>query len=293
MSAATAAGGVRAGAMTASTRAGVVVRAYIGGQIDVLNRAIAQTQRYEPGSVGLTRATVHRIHTAVRGYRHLFVRPPYGGPQFERLLAALKRTEDLEALRVHFADRFDELDLAAAEHPHWYDALKAEQDAAYRQIDRISTQAWVAALLGQVRVFADRAEFTRDGLKPAASLMGTLSQAKAHLLDTYAKLHYAEDLTAARDKARQAARFARYMAEAARPGLGRAADDVIVPAADLEHLLRQYRQAAIARNWLLRLPDTDRAGRLNTVLMELEQRQLHRLGDETDEVAAATVELWR
>ncbi|WP_026930945.1 CHAD domain-containing protein [Glycomyces tenuis] len=293
MSTTAAAGDARTGPMTPSTPAGVVVRAYIGEQVDVLNRAIAQTQRYEPGSVGLTCATVHRVRTAVRGYRHLFIGTPHGGPQLDQLLAALKHTEDLEALRVHFADRFDQLDLTVAEYPRWYGTLQAEQEDSYRQIDRISTQAWVAALLGQVRVFAEHAEFTREGRKPAASLMGALTRAKTHLLDAYAGLRHAADLTVARDEVRQAARDARSMAEAVRPAMGRAADDVIAPVTGLEHLLEQYRLSAVARNWLLRLPGADRARRLNARLAELEQQRLHQLGDETDQAAAAMAERWR
>jgi CHAD domain-containing protein len=293
VSSTTAAGGARTEPMTPSTAAGIVVRAYIGEQVDTLNQAIARTQRYEPGSVGLTCVTVHRIRTAVRGYRHLFISAPYGGPQLDQLLAELKHAEDLEALGAHFADRFEQLDLTLAEYPRWYRSLQAEQEAAYRQIDRISTQTWVAALLGRVRGFAERAEFTHDGLKPAASLMGMLTRAKTHLLDTYAEVRYAADPTAARDDVRRAARDTRSMAEAVRSALGRPADEVIEPAAELEHVLEQYRRSAVARNWLQRLPAADRAKRLTTLLAELEQQRLHELGDEVAQTVAAVDERWR
>lgn len=291
-SAPTSAGGPHTRPMSPSTPAGLVVRTYIGGQVDVLNRAIARTQRHEPGSVALTRVSAHRIRTAVRGYRHLFADAPYGGPQLDRLMDALEHTEELEALCTHFDDRFDQLDLTVAEYPRWYTALRAEQEAAYRQIDRISAQTWVAALLGQVRVFADRADFTDDGRKPAVSLMGTLTRSKTHLLDMYARLRYAEDLTDAREEVRRIARDTRAMAEAVRPALGRPADDVIVPVTGLERLLEQHRQSAVARNWLLRLPGADRAGRLGARLTDLEQQRLRQLGDETDAAAAAMAEAW-
>ncbi len=293
MSTPSVAGGIRPEPMRTTTPAGVVVRTYIGGQIDTLNQAIARMQRYEPGSVGLTRTIIHRIRTVIRGYRRLFADPPYGGPQLDRLLTDLKHAEDLEALRVHFADRFDQLALTVAEYPRWHRTLRAEQDAAYRQIDRISTQTWVAALLGHVRVFADRAELTPDGREPVTSLGETLTRAKHRLLDTYAKLHYAADLSAARDEIRRAARHARYMAEAVRPALTWVADDVIVPVAGLERLLRQHRQATIAENWLQRLPGADRADRLTATLLQLERQQLQQLGEEIDQIAAAMIGLWR
>ncbi|THV42333.1 CHAD domain-containing protein [Glycomyces buryatensis] len=283
----------RAEAMTASTRSGVVVRNYISDQVDALNEAIAATQRYAPGSAGSVRASIHRIRTAIRGYRHLFTEVPYGGEQLDQLLAALKHTEDLESLRVHFADRFDQLDLTVAEYPRWYDALEKEMRASYREIERTSTQAWVAALMGQVRIFAEHAHFSRDGDKPASSLMGVLSQAKTHLLDTYAKLSHATDLVAARDEARQAARDTHYLAEAAYAALGKPAEDVIIPVSNLEHLLAQYRQAVIARNWLLRLPGADRADRTTAALADLEREHLRQLGEEIDQVTSGMIDLWR
>ncbi|MCH7230665.1 CHAD domain-containing protein [Glycomyces sp. L485] len=290
MSAATAA--ARTETMTASTRAGVVVRAYVSEQVEILNRAIARTQRHEPGSVALTRATIHRIRSALRGYRPLFTQTPRGGPQLDQLLAALKHTEDLEALRVHFADRFDQLDLTVAEQPRWYTALEAEQEASYRHIERTSTQAWVAALLAQMRSFADHAHYTREGDKPASSLMGVLTHAKTHLLDTYAKIGHATDLTVARDETRAAARDARFLAEAVRPALGRAAADMITQVAHMERLLAELRLAVIARNWLLRLPGADRADQLTGSLADLEKEQLRQLGDDIDLAVAALIDLW-
>jgi CHAD domain-containing protein len=285
-------GDLRAAPLTPSTPAGIVVRTYINEQVDVLNRTIGQIQRDTPGSVGLTRTTIHRIRTAIRGYRHLFADPPHGGPQLDQLLASLKHAEDLEALRVHFIDRFDQLDLAPKERPRWYATLKAEQNAAYRQIHRIGTQTWVAALLGQVRVFADSAEFTREGAKPASSLTGTLTRTKAHLLHTYAQLPHAEDLQAAREELRQTARRSRSMAEAVEPALGRVAAEMIAPIVDLEHLLEHYRRVAVARTWLLRLPGADRARPLTATLIDLEQRELHRTGEQIDQAAAVLIERW-
>ncbi|SDE43772.1 CHAD domain-containing protein [Glycomyces harbinensis] len=279
--------------ITASTRSGVVIRSYINAQVDALNSAIAATERHAPGSAGSVRIAIHRLRTAIRGYEHLFTQTPHGGPQLDQLLAALKHTEDLERLRVHFADRFDQLGLTVPEYPKWYAALEEEMRESYRMIERVHSQAWVAVLLGQVRMFAEHAHFTRDGDKPASSLMGVLSQAKAHLLDTYGKLSYATDLATARDQARVAAREARFLAEAAEPALGRAAEDVLVPVSALEHLLTQYRQALVARNWLLRLPGSDRADRLTASLADLEREHLHQLGEEIDAAATAMVDRWR
>ncbi|THV27679.1 CHAD domain-containing protein [Glycomyces paridis] len=280
-------------AMSASTPAGTVVQTYISNQVDALNRAIAATERYAPGSAGSVRAAIHRLRTAVRGYEHLFTQTPHGGQELDQLLAALKHTEDLENLRVHFADRFDQLDLTVPEYPKWYAALEEEMRASYRQIERVHSQTWVAALLGQVRMFAEHARFSREGDKPASSLMGVLSQAKTHLLDTYGRLSYATDLVLARDEARIAAREAHFLAEAAEPALGRAAEDVIVPVADLEHLLTQYRQAVIARNWLLRLPGADRADRLTASLADLEKQHLHQLGEEIDTATTGMMDRWK
>jgi hypothetical protein len=164
---------------------------------------------------------------------------------------------------------------------------------SYEQTEGIASQTWVAVLLSQVRLFTEHARFTRDGDKPASSLMGVLSQAKTHLLDTYGKLSHATDLVLARDETRIAAREAHFLAEAAVPALGRAAEDIAGPVADLEHLLTQYRQAVIARNWLLRLPGADRADRLTTSLAELEKEHLRQLGEEIDRAAADMVERWR
>lgn len=281
------------GEFTASTRSGVVVQSYISGQVDALNRAIAATERHAPGSAGAVRAAIHRLRTAIRGYRHLFTETPHGGPQLDQLLAALKHTEDLERLRVHFADRFDQLGLTVPEHPRWYGALEAETRESYSQIERVHSQAWVAALLGQVRLFAEHPNYTRDGEKPASSLMGVLSKAKTHLLDTYGRLSHATDLVTARDETRTAARDTRFLAEAVEPALGRPASDVVVPVTDLEHLLNQYRQAAIARNWLLRLPGAERADRLTASLADLEKEHLRQLGEEIDQAAGALADRWR
>jgi CHAD domain-containing protein len=280
-------------AMTASTPAGAVVRSYISGQVDALNRAIAATERYAPGSAGSVRIAIHRLRTAIRGYEHLFTQTPRGGPELDQLLEALKRTEDLERLRVHFADRFDQLGLTAPEYPKWYAGLEDEMRDSYRRIERVHSQAWVAALLGQVRMFAEHARFTHEGDKPASSLMGVLSRAKAHLTDTYGKLGYATDLATARDQVRVAAREARFLAEAAEAALGRAAEDVVAPMSALEHLLTQYRQAIVARNWLMRLPGADRAGRLTTGLAELEKEQLRQLGEEIDVSTSDVFDRWR
>jgi CHAD domain-containing protein len=279
--------------MTASTRAGAVVQYYISSQVDALNRAIAATERHAPGSAGGVRAVIHRLRTAIRGYEHLFTETPHGGPQLDQLLAALKHTEDLERLRVHFADRFDQLGLTVAEYPKWYGALDEEVRESYRQIERVHSQAWVAALLGQVRMFAEHARFTRDGDKPASSLMAVLSKSKIHLLDTYAKMSHATDLVAARDQMRIAARETHFLAEAAEPALGRAADEIIAPVSDLGHLLVQYRQAVVARNWLLRLPGADRADRLSASLADLEKQHLRQLGEQIDAATADMSERWQ
>lgn len=278
---------------TDGIRAGIVVRDYIGSQVDQLNRAIGRTQRHEAGSVGATRSSIHRIRTAVRGYGHLFTATPRGGPQLDHLLGALKHTEDLEGLRAHFADRFEQLDLTIPEYPKWYGVLEAEQEEGYRHIERVGTQAWVAALLGQVRMFADHARCSRDGDRPASSLMGVLSKAKTHLLDTYAKLSFATDLAVARNETRRAAREAHYLAEAAHPALGRAAGDIIIPVSNLEHLLGRYRQAAIARTWLLKLPGAARADSLTSTMADLEREQLRQLADEIDQATSGMIELWR
>lgn len=279
--------------MTASTRAGVVVQTYISDHVDALNRAIAAIERNAPGSAGQVRVTIHQLRTVIRGYAHLFTETPYGGERLDHLLDRLKHTEDLEKLRVHFADRFDQLGLTAPEYPKWYGALEDEVRDSYHRVEGVSSQTWVAALLSQVRMFAEHARFTRDGDKPASSLMATLSKAKTHLLDTYAKLSYATDLVPARDETRMAAREAHYLAEAVTPALGRTAEDVLVPVADLEHLLDRYRQAVIARNWLLRLPGADRAPRLTASLADLEKEHLRQLGEDIDRSAAVMFDRWR
>ncbi|MEU5156426.1 hypothetical protein [Glycomyces sp. NPDC021274] len=279
--------------MTASTRAGVVVLAYISDHVDALNRAIMAFERQAPGSAGTIRVTIHRLRTAIRGYAHLFTETPPRSTEIDHLLDALKHTEDLERLRVHFSDRFDQLGLVAPEYPKWYAALENEMRESYRQAEGIASQAWVAVLLSQVRLFTEHARLSRDGDKPASSLMGVLSQAKTHLLDTYARLSYATDLSLARDETRIAARQAHYLAEAAAPALGRAAEDVMVPVADLEHLLDRYRQAVIARNWLLRLPGADRADRLTASLADLEKENLRQLGEDIDRAAADMAQRWQ
>nr|BFF22117.1 hypothetical protein GCM10025732_00820 [Glycomyces mayteni] len=278
--------------MSANTRAGAVIQYYISSQVDTLNRAIAATERHAPGSAGGARRDPPSAHGDPR-LRAPVHRDPARGPQLEQLLTALKHTEDLERLRTHFADRFDQLGLTVAEYPKWYGALDEEVRESYRQIERVHSQTWVAALLGQVRMFAEHAKFTRDGDKPASSLMGVVSKAKIHLLDTYVKMSHATDLVAARDEMRTAARDAHHLAEAAAPGLGRSAEEVIAPVADLGHLLVQYRQAVIARNWLLRLPGADRADRLTASLADLEKEHLHQLGEQIDQATAAMIDRWQ
>ncbi|MDN3240906.1 CHAD domain-containing protein [Glycomyces tritici] len=278
--------------MTASTRAGVVVQTYISDHVDALNRAIAAFERQAPGSAGTVRVTIHQLRTVIRGYAHLFTETPPRSQELDHLLEALKHTEDLEKLRVHFSDRFDQLALEASEHPKWYAALEYEMRESYRQTEGIASQTWVAVLLSQVRLFTEHARLSRDGDKPASSLMGVLSQARTHLLDTYGRLSHATDLVLARDETRIAAREAHYLAEAAAPALGQVAMDVVAPMADLERLLDRYRQAVIARNWLLRLPGADRADRLTASLAELEKEHLRQLGEEIDRAASEMAERW-
>jgi CHAD domain-containing protein len=279
--------------MTAATRAGAVVQHYISDQVDALNRAIAAIERLLPGSAGSVRVTIHRLRTAIRGYDHLFIKTPYGGERLDRLLEALKHTEDLEKLRVHFIERFEQLDLEAHRFPKWYEALEDEMHASYEQVESLATQTWVAVLLTEVRGFTEHAHYTRDGNKPASSLMGDLSKAKMHLLDTYGRLSYATDLVLARDETRIAARELHFLAEAAEPALGRTAEDILVPVAHLAHLLDQYRQSVIARNWLLRLPGADRADKLTASLAELEKQDLRRLSEEIDVATTDMIERWR
>lgn len=283
----------RSEAMTASTPAGQVIRAYISNQVDALNRAIAATERYAPGSAASVRAAIHRLRTAIRGYQHLFAQTPHGGRELDQFLAALKHTEDLERLHDHLGDRFDQLGLTVPEYPRWYGALGEDVLDSYRRIERVHSQAWVAALLGQVRMFAEHARFSREGDKPASSLMAVLSRAKAHLLETYGRLSYATDMVMARDEARVAAREAHFLAEAAEPALGRAAQEVVTPVADLEHLLTEYRQTVIARNWLLRLPGADRADRLTASLADLEKEHLRQLGEEIDKATTDMIDRWQ
>ena len=279
--------------MTASTRAGTVVQTYISDHVDALNRAISAVERDAPGSAGLVRVTVHRLRIVIRGYQHLFTETPYGGERLDHLLERLKHTEDLERLRVHFADRFEQLGTEVRDYPRWYAALEDEMRESYRQVEGVASQAWVAVLLAEVRLFAEHARFTRDGDKPASSLMGILSKARTHLLDTYGKLSHATDLVLAREETRIAAREAHYLAEAVVPALGRAAADMMEPVAELERLLERHRQTVIARNWLLRLPGADRADRLTTSLAELEKEHLRRLGEEIDRAAEAMIDRWR
>lgn len=279
--------------MTASTRAGAVIQYYISSQVDALNRAIAAAERHAPGSAAEVRGVIHRLRTAIRGYAHLFTETPHGGTQLDQLLAALKHTEDIERLKGHFADRFDQLGLTVAEHPKWYRALDHEVEESYQEIERVHSQVWVAALLEQVRLFAEHARFTRDGDKPASSLMDVLSRSRLHLLDTYVKLSQATDLVAARDQMRTAARETHLLAEAAAPALGRAAEEIIEPVSALGHLLVEYRQTVVARNWLLRLPGTERADRLTASLADLEKEHLRQLGEQIDAAAAAMAERWQ
>jgi CHAD domain-containing protein len=278
--------------MTASTRAGVVVQTYISDHVDALNRAIAAFERQAPGSAGTVRVTIHRLRTVIRGYAHLFTETPPRSQELDHLLEALKHTEDLEKLRVHFSDRFDQLALETSGYLKWYAALEYEMRESYRQTEGIASQTWVAVLLSQVRLFIEHARFTRDGDRPASSLMGDLSKAKMHLLETYGRLGHATDLVLARDETRIAARQAHYLAEAAAPALGQAAMDVVTPVADLEHLLDRYRQAVIARNWLLRLPGADRADRLTASLADLEKEHLRQLGEQIDSATASMAERW-
>lgn len=279
--------------MTASTHAGVVVQTYISDQVDALNRAIAAFERQAPGSAGAVRITIHRLRTAFRGYSHLFTQTPPRSQELDHLLAALKHTEDLEKLRVHFSDRFDQLGLVAPEYPNWYGALENEMRLSYRQTEGTASQTWVAVLLSQVRLFTEHARLSRDGDRPASSLMGDLSKANTHLLDTYGKLSHATDLALARDEARVAAREAHFLAEAAAPALGQSAEDIVVLVADLERLLDRYRQAVIARNWLVRLPGADRADQLTASLADLEKQHLRQLGEEIDRAASGLVDRWR
>ncbi|MCC3763767.1 CHAD domain-containing protein [Glycomyces sp. TRM65418] len=279
--------------MTASTRAGVVVQAFIADNVEALNRAISALERNAPGSAGQVRVTIHRLRTVIRGYRRLFAETPYGGERLDRLLERLKHTEDLEKLRLHFAERFAQLGLTTREQPRWFRALEDERHASYLQIHGLASQTWVAALLSHVRLFAEHARFTREGGKPASSLMGTLSEAKTHLIDTYAKQRRAADPASARDATRVAARDLHYLAEAVAPALGRAAEDVLEPATALEYLLDRHRQTAIARNRLLRLPGADRADRLTAELAELEQEELRRLEEAIDRAATAMRDRWR
>ena len=279
--------------MTASTRAGDVVRHYISDQVDALNRAIAAVERDAAGSAGAARVTIHRLRTAIRGYAHLFTKTPYGGEHLDRLLEALKHTEDLERLRVHVIDRFEELDLEEHKFPKWYEALEDEMHDSYEQVDALATQTWVAVLLTEVRGFAEHVHYTRDGDRPASSLMGDLSKGKMHLLDTHGRLSQATDLVLARDETRIAARELHFLAEAAEPALGRSADDILVPVAHLAHLLDQYRESVIARNWLLRLPGAERADKLTASLAELEKEHLRRLSDEIDLATTEMIERWR
>jgi hypothetical protein len=279
--------------MNASTRAGIVVQTYISNNVDALNRAIAAFEREAPGSAGAVRATIYRLRISIRGYAHLFTQTPPRSQELDHLLEALKRTEDLEKLRVHFSDRFDQLGLEAPEHPRWYAALENEMLDSYQETEGVASQTWVAVLLSQVRMFAEHARLSRDGDRPASSLMGDLSHAKTHLLDTYGRLSYATDIVLARDETRLAAREAHCLAEAAAPALGRTAEDMVALVADLERLLDRYRQAVIARNWLLRLPGADRADRLTASLAELEKQHLRRLGEEIDRAVADLVRRWQ
>jgi len=279
--------------MTANTRAGIVIQTYISDHVDALNRAIAAFEREAPGSAGTVRVTIHRLRTVIRGYSHLFTETPPRSEELDHLLTALKHTEDLERLRVHFSDRFDQLGLAAPEFPGWYGALEDEMHDSYRVTEGVASQTWVAVLLSHVRLFTEHARCTRDGDKPASSLMGVLSQAKNHLLDTYGRLGYATDLVLARDETRIAAREAHFIAEAAAPALGRVAEEMVTLVADLEHLLNEYRQAVIARNWLLRLPGAYRADRLTLSLADWEKQRLHQLGEEIDRAAADLVRRWQ
>ncbi|WP_100448033.1 CHAD domain-containing protein [Glycomyces xiaoerkulensis] len=293
MSTAVPAGEPRTGPLTPATPAGIVVRSYIDAQVDVLDRAIGRLQRHESGSVGRTSTAVVRIRSAVRGYRHLFVEVPRGGERLEHLLADLKHAEDLEALRDHFTERLAGLGLAAERFPRWHTDIDLERREAYFELDRVSTQAWVAVLLEQVRLFAARARFTAAGRRPASSLMGVLTRAKYHLLDVYSKQRLAADPVEARDGTREAAREAHYLAEAVHPAFGRAAGEVIVPASNLEHLLSRYRLSLIAGNRLRRLPAADRADPLTVRLAEIEQEHRREMADQMDELAAALAERWR
>jgi hypothetical protein len=278
--------------MAASTRAGIVVSAYISGQVDVLNNALARVQRHDPDAVGRTRTSIYKVRTAFRGYRHLFVRIPHGGPQLDQLLAALKHTHELETLRTHFADRFDQLGLTIGEYPRWYGALGAEQRDAYDHVEAVGTQPWVAVLLSQVRLFTEHPQFTRDGDKPASSLMDVLSRAKIHLLDTYVKLSHTADPAAAYEETRVVARETRYLAEAVEPALGRAAADVITPVSRLQHLLLQYRESAVARHWLQRLPGAARADDVTISLADLETEHLRQTSADIDRAVSSMVKRW-
>lgn len=277
--------------MTAATRAGTVIQTYISDHVDALNRAIAAFERQAPGSAGGVRVTIHQLRTVIRGYSHLFTRTPPRSGELDHLLEALKRTEDLERLRVHFSDRFDQLGLEAPDFPRWYASLEHEMRESYIETEGIASQTWVAVLLSQVRMFTEQARFTRDGDRPASSLMGVLSQVRTHLLDTYGKLSYATDLVLARDETRIAAREAHYIAEAAAPALGSSAAAIVARVADLERLLDRYRQTVIARNWLIRLPGADRADQLTASLAELEKRQLYQLGEDISRAASDLADL--
>ncbi|MFC4337352.1 CHAD domain-containing protein [Salininema proteolyticum] len=272
--------------------AGEVIADYVGDHVDELNADMGEVLRSTPGSAADTRQRIYRVRTAIRGYRSLFVTVPVGGPLLEQLLGALKRTRDMEALAEHFGNRLSQLEVPSDEMPGWYGELMDEREKSYRDVHTIAEQPWVAALLAQVRMFSDHPELTAEGKRTPGSLMNLISRSRTHMLDTYAKMSHTADAHAAREQARVASRDTWYMAEAAEGSLGKAVGDIANGARKLYDSMNDLLQAGIARTWLLQLPASDRAEELTMSMAELERREIHRLQEETDQIAVNLTRTW-
>jgi CHAD domain-containing protein len=224
--------------------AGAGVHAYLAVQVAALQEYREPVMRREEDAVHRMRVATRRLRSLLSTYGSLYAEVPLKRRRLRWLADELGRVRDLEVLRMRFAKRLGD------ERPDWFAALAEQERLAYVPLIEALARERALKLLDAAGNLVAYPEFTPAAARPAVEVLGPIVEgARVDMLRALTAVKDAGDPDAARHAARNAAKRARYTAEAA-TGLGSVAEAVAAEAKKLQNRFGKCQDDIVAIRYL-------------------------------------------
>ena len=242
-------------AATADLSLAGLIRSYVTGQVDALQRADVELRRGLP-VVHATRVASRRLRSVLRIFGDVFdtERAQALDVELAWYAGVLGEVRDREVLLEHLTEALNDLPAAAVVGPvreRIESMLTRELTAANAVVARALVGQRYLALMRELKAWRDEPAFAGEH-QPEAAVAGYVraAQAKVHRRMRAAVRHH--DTDEELHRARKAAKRARYAAELAVPTMGKAARAVIRDATRVQTQLGGMHDSVIASEFLLR-----------------------------------------